>query len=143
MEKKTKVLVYLPRKLYIELHERHLTNHVSYLVSRLLEEFLKTGVRISWAEIPTKEEQREYLERKLEEIFSRTGLSTEPSKPSLPTEPPKPPVQGRTEPIHMQERPKDDYSATKPEPVKEERTAPSKEDESSDIDILKSLDNLW
>jgi hypothetical protein len=122
MEQKAKVLVYLPRKLYIELHERQLTNHVSYLVSRLLEEFLKTtDARISWVEMPTKAEQREYVERKLEEIFSRTGLSTEPPKPS---------VQERTEPIQVQERPKDDYSGTK-------------EDEDSGIDVLKSIENLW
>jgi hypothetical protein len=98
MEKKNKVLVYLPRRLYVELHERQLTNHVSYLVSRLLEEFLKaTDVRISWAEMPTKAEQREYLERKLKEFFSLTGQSTEP---------PKPPVQEKTEPPRVQEPPK-------------------------------------
>jgi hypothetical protein len=124
MEKKAKVLVYLPWKLYIELHERQLTNHVSYLVSRLLEEFLKAGVRISWEEMPTKAEQREYLETKLKEFLSRNGL---------PTEPPKPPVQERTEPSHEQERPKDNYSGTKEE----------KEEESPDLDILGSLDNLW
>jgi hypothetical protein len=90
--------VYLPRKLYVELHERQLTNHVSYLVSRLLEEFLKaTDVRISWAEMPSKAEQREYLERKLKEFFSPTGQSTEP---------PKPPVQEKAEPPRVQEPPK-------------------------------------
>jgi hypothetical protein len=136
MEQKAKVLVYLPRKLYIELHERQLTNHVSYLVSRLLEEFLKvTDARISWAEMPTKSEQREYLERKLEEIFYRTGLSTEP---------PKPPIQESTEPIHTQERPKDNYSATRPEPAKEERTAPTKDDEwELDEEVLKRIESFW
>jgi len=70
MEKKVKVLVYLPRKIYVELHERQLTNHISYLVSRLLEEFFKTGVQISWREMQSKPEQREYLERKLKEFLS-------------------------------------------------------------------------
>jgi hypothetical protein len=135
MEKKTKVLVYLPRKLYVELHERQLTNHVSYLVSRLLEEFLKaTDVRISWAEMPSKAEQREYLERKLKEFFSRTGQSTEP---------PNPPVQEKAEPTRVQEPPKEVYASTKPEPVKEKPPTPPKEDSGDDIDILKSLDNLW
>jgi hypothetical protein len=135
MEKKVRLTVFLPQKLGIEIFERHLEHHFSYLVALLMEGFIKdTDARISWAEMPDKSEQRAYLERKVKELFSRTGI---------PTEPPKPPVQERTEPIHVQERPKDDYSATKPEPVKEERTAPSKEDESSDIDILGSLDNLW
>jgi hypothetical protein len=114
-EDRVKCGIYLPQEVYIEIHKRQLTNHISYLVSRLLEEFLRTGVRITWEEIPTKAKQREYLEAKLQEFFSRNGLSSEPSKPS---------VQERTESIHMQERPKDNYSATKPEPVKEEQTAP-------------------
>jgi hypothetical protein len=127
MGKKGSLLVKIPMHLYVSLHDRQLTNHISFLVSYLLEEFLKaTDVRITWAEMPTKAEQREYLKRKLEEFFSRTGLSTEP---------PKPPVQERTEPIHVQERPKDDYSATKPEPAKEERTAPPGED--------KWWESLW
>jgi len=134
MEKKTKILVYLPRKLYIELHERQLTNHVSYLVSRLLEEFLKaTDVRISWAEMPTKAEQREYLERKLKEFFSQTGQSAEP---------PKSPVQEKTEPTYVQERPKDVFESANPEPVKEERT-PSSEKDDWDDDILKRIESLW
>jgi hypothetical protein len=70
MEKKTKVLVYLPHRVYVELHERRLTNHVSYLVSRFLEELLKAGVHISWAEMPTKTEQRRYLDQKFQELFS-------------------------------------------------------------------------
>jgi hypothetical protein len=112
MERKSKVLVYLPRKLYVQLHERQLTNHVSYLVSRLLEEFLKaTDVRISWEEMENKVEQREYLERKLKEFFSQTGQSTEPPKPS---------VQEKTEPTYVQETPKEVFAPSKPEPVKEE-----------------------
>jgi hypothetical protein len=136
MERKSKVLVYLPRKLYIELHERQLTNHVSYLVSRLLEAFLRaTDVRISWAKMPTKAEQREYLERKLKEFFFQAGQ---------PTEPPKPPVQEKTEPTSVQEAPKEVYTVSKPKPAKEEPPTPPKEEDSGDdIDILKSIDNLW
>uniref|UniRef100_A0A7C5X401 Uncharacterized protein n=1 Tax=Thermocrinis ruber TaxID=75906 RepID=A0A7C5X401_9AQUI len=119
MERKAKVLVYLPRKLYIELHERQLTNHVSYLVSRLLEEFLKAGVRISWEEMPTKAEQREYLDRKLEEVFSRVGalVEPEPSKSSV------------------QEKPK--------EVVKEKPSTSSKEEDDWDDDFLKRLESFW
>jgi hypothetical protein len=131
MERKSKVLVYLPQELYIDLHERQLTNHVSYLVSRLIEEFLQaTDVRISWAEMPTKAEQREYLERKLKEFFSQTGQSTEP---------PKPPVQEKTEPTYVQERPKDVFESAKPEPVKEERP----EEDDWDDNILKRIESLW
>ncbi len=153
MERKSKVLVYLPRKLYVELHERQLTNHVSYLVSRLLEEFLKTtDVRISWVEMESKAEQREYLERKLKEFLSRNGLSAGLEKPpELPTEPSKPPVQERTRPTHLPTEPpkssvqgssKEAYVVSKPKPVKEE-PLPPEEDSGGDIDILKSLDNLW
>jgi len=132
MERKSKVLVYLPQELYIDLHERQLTNHVSYLVSRLLEEFLlEADVRISWAEMPTKAEQREYLERKLKEFFSQTGQSTEP---------PKQPVQEKTEPPRVQES-KEVFAPSKPEPVKEEKTPPPEED--FDDDILKRIENLW
>jgi hypothetical protein len=78
--------------------------------------------------MPTKSEQREYLERKLKEFFSRTGMPTELPKPSFqekaePTyaEPPKPPVQGKAEPprTSTQERmenyaePRDDFSFSK------------------------------
>jgi len=135
MEKKGSILVRLPMQLYVSLHDRQLSNHISFLVSRLLEEFLKaTDVRISWAEMPTKAEQREYLERKLKEFFSRTGQSTEP---------PNPPVQEKAEPTRVQEPPKEVYASTKPEPVKEKPPTPPKEDSGDDIDILKSLDNLW
>jgi hypothetical protein len=134
MERKSKVLVYLPQELYIDLHERQLTNHVSYLVSRLLEEFLKaTDVRIYWAEMPTKAEQREYLERKLKEFLSRNGLSTEL---------PKPPVQEKKETSYVQEPPKEVYAVSKPEPAKEERTPPPEGDSDDDI-VLRSIDNLW
>jgi hypothetical protein len=137
MEKKAKVLVYLPQEVYIEIHKRQLTNHVSYLVSRLLEEFLKTGVCITWEEMPTRAKQREYLEAKLQEFFSRAGLSTEPLKS---------PVQERTESIHMQERPKDNYSATKPELVKEEPPPPPKEKDQDlgfDEEVLKKWESFW
>jgi len=131
MEKKSSILVKLPVQLYVSLHDRQLSNHVSFLVSRLLEEFLKsTDVRISWAEMPSRAEQREYLERKLKEFFSQTGQSTEPPNP--PAEPPKPSVQ---------ETPKEFYSVSKSKPVKEEPPPPPEEDD--DIDILRSLDNLW
>jgi hypothetical protein len=143
MEKKAKVLVYIPRKLYIELHERQLTNHVSYLVSRLLEEFLKAGVRISWEEIPTKSEQREYLKRKLEEFFSRTGMPTNPPKPSFQekaehtyAEPPKSPVQERMETAYMQDpRP----------PVQELPKDNSLGGSEWDLDqeVIKRLESLW
>jgi len=142
MEKKSGILVKLPVQLYVSLHDRQLSNHISFLVSRLLEEFLKaTDVRISWAEMPSKAEQREYLERKLKEFFSRTGQSTEPPNPPVqeihkrsepPAEPPKPSVQ---------ETPKEFYAVSKPKPVKEEPPPPPEED--NDIDILKSLENLW
>jgi hypothetical protein len=136
-EDRVKCGIYLPQEVYIEIHKRQLTNHISYLVSRLLEEFLRTGVRITWEEIPTKAKQREYLEAKLQEFFSRNGLSSEPSKPS---------VQERTESIHMQERPKDNYSATKPEPVKEEPPPPPKEkdqDLSFEEEFAKRWEHLW
>jgi hypothetical protein len=131
MEKKGSILVKLPMELYVSLHDRQLSNHISFLVSRLLEEFLKaTDVRISWAEMPTKAEQREYLERKLKEFFSQTGLSTET---------PEPPVQEKTESTHVQEKPKDVFESAN----KEEKTPPPEEDSGDDIDILKSIDNLW
>jgi hypothetical protein len=134
MEKKGSILVKLPMQLYVSLHDRQLNNHISFLVSRLLEEFLKaTDVRISWAEMPTKAEQREYLERKLKEFFSQTGQSTEPPKPS---------VQEKTEPTRVQETPKEVFAPSKSEPVREEKTPPSEEDDSDD-DILKRIENLW
>jgi hypothetical protein len=160
MEKKAKVLVYLPWEVYIEIHKRQLTNHISYLASRLLEEFLKAGVRITWEEMPTRAKQREYLEAKLQEFFSRAGLSSEPPKPPvqgrvettepfrpsvMPTEVPKPPVQERTEagvdlPTTLS------YSATKSEPIKEEPPPPPKEKDQDlgfDEGFLKKWESLW
>jgi len=125
--------VKLPMQLYVSLHDRQLNNHISFLVSRLLEEFLKaTDVRISWAEMPSRAEQREYLERKLKEFFSQTGQSTEP---------PKPPVQEKTEPTRVQEPPKEVVAPSQPEPAKEERTPPPEGDSDDDI-VLRSIDNL-
>jgi len=43
----------------------------------------------------------------------------------------------------VQERPKDVFESAKPKPPKEEPPTPPKEDSGDDIDILKSLDNLW
>jgi hypothetical protein len=134
MEKKGSILVKLPMELYVSLHDRQLNNHISFLVSRLLEEFLKaTDVRISWAEMPTKAEQREYLERKLKEFFSQTRQSTEPPKPS---------VQEKKETSYVQETSKEGLAPSKPEPVKEEKTPPSEEDDWDD-DILKRIESLW
>jgi len=134
MERKSKVLVYLPQELYIDLHERQLTNHVSYLVSRLIEEFLQaTDVRISWAEMPTKAEQREYLERKLKEFFSQTGQSTEP---------PNPPVQEKTEPTRVQEPPKEVVAPSQPEPMKESPLT-SSDYEGLNQELLRKIESLW
>jgi hypothetical protein len=140
MEKKAKVLVYVPQEVYIEIHKRQLTNHISYLVSRLLEEFLRTGVRITWEEMPTRGKQREYLEAKLQEFLKppvqeRVGT----------TEIPKPPVQERTEagvdlPTTLS------HSAIKSEPVKEEPPPLPKEkgqDLDFDEEFLKKLESFW
>jgi outer membrane biosynthesis protein TonB len=152
MEKKGSILVKLPMQLYVSLHDRQLSNHISFLVSRLLEEFLKaTDVRISWAEMPTKAEQREYLERKLKEFFSQTGQSTEPlnlpvqesPKPTeLSTEPPKPPVQEKTEPTHVQEPPKEVVAPSQPEPMKESPPTSSKY-EGLNEELLRKIESLW
>jgi outer membrane biosynthesis protein TonB len=134
MEKKGSILVRLPMQLYVSLHDRQLNNHISFLVSRLLEEFLKaTDVRISWAEMPTKAEQREYLERKLREFFSQTGQSTEP---------PKPPVQEKPEPTHVQEPPKEVVAPSQPEPVKESPPTSSKY-EGLNEELLRKIESLW
>ena len=134
-KEKVKCGIYLPKEIYAELYRRQLPEHFSFLVACLLEEFFKrTDISISREEMPTKAEQREYLKRKLREFFSQTGQSTEP---------PKPPVQEKTEPTRVQEPPKEVSAPSKPEPVKEDKTPPSKEDSDDDIDILKSLDNLW
>jgi len=124
--------VKLPMQLYVSLHDRQLNNHISFLVSRLLEEFLKaTDVRISWAEMPSKAEQREYLERKLREFFSQTGQSTEP---------PKPPVQSPTS--YVQEPPKEVVAPSQPEPVKESPPTSSKY-EGLNEELLRKIESFW
>jgi hypothetical protein len=134
-KEKVKCGMYLPKEIYAELYRRQLPEHFSFLVACLLEEFFKrTDINISREEMPTKAEQREYLKRKLREFFSQTGQSVEP---------PTPPVQEKTEPTRVQEPPKEVFASSKPKPVKEDKTPPSKEDSDDDIDILKSLDNLW
>ncbi len=134
MGKKGSILVKLPMQLYVSLHDRQLNNHISFLVSRLLEEFLKaTDVRISWAEMPSRAEQREYLERKLKEFFSQLRQSTEP---------PHQPVQEKAEPTRVQEPPIEGFAPSKPEPVKEEKTPPPKEDDFDD-NILKRIESFW
>jgi uncharacterized membrane protein len=131
---KVKFGVYLPKEIYAELYRRQLPEHFSFLVACLLEEFFKrTDVNISREEMPTKAEQREYLKRKLREFFSQTGLSTEAVKQ---------PVQEKTESTYVQETPKEVYAATKPEPVKEEKTTPP-EEEDLDEDIWKRIESLW
>ena len=135
-EDKVRIRTYLPWKVYVELHKRHMYEHLPFLLAFLLEEFLKTDVSISWEEMPNKTEQRKYLERKLREFLSRNGFSAETPRPS---------VQGGKEtkslPTYMQELPKEAYTLSKPKPVKEEPPPPPEEE--GDIDILKSLDNLW
>jgi len=70
-EEKVKIGVYLPKKLYAELRERQLYDHASFLFTRLLEEFFKTDVRISWSTLTNRKDQRKFLEQKLQEFFSR------------------------------------------------------------------------
>jgi hypothetical protein len=82
MERKYKITVYLPQKLYIEICERRLDHHFSFLVSLLVEEFLKkTDVRISWREMPTIAEEMEYLERRVREFFSQQEKGLEKPVP--------------------------------------------------------------
>jgi hypothetical protein len=65
--------VYLPKEIYAELYRRQLPEHFSFLVACLLKEFFKrTDVNIPRDEMPTKAEQREYLKRKIQELFSGT-----------------------------------------------------------------------
>jgi hypothetical protein len=151
MEKKERITVYLPRKLYIEIFDRNLDHQFSYLVALLVEEFIRTtDARISWAEMPNKTEQREYLERLVRGLLGRAGatymqegqteLSAEFPKPSvqespkqteLPSEPPKPSVQGS---------PKEAHEVSEPEPVKQ-KVSPKEDD--FDDDILKKLESFW
>jgi hypothetical protein len=131
--------IYLPQEVYIEIHKRQLTNNISYLVSRLLEEFLRTGVCITWEEMSTRGKQREYLEAKLQEFFSRAGLSTEPLKP---------PIQERTEAGVVPAEPPTtlSYSATKSEPIKEEPPPPPKEKDqglSFEEEFAKRWESFW
>ena len=131
-KEKVKFGVYLPRELYAELYRRQLPEHFSFLVACLLEEFFKrTDISISREEMPTRAEQREYIEKKVKELFSRSGVSTKP---------PKPPVQEKKETFYVQEPPKEVFTPP-PKPVKQETPPPPEGDD--DIDILKSLDNLW
>jgi hypothetical protein len=130
-KERVKCGIYLPKEIYAELYRRQLPEHFSFLVACLLEEFFKrTDISISREEMPTKAEQREYLKRKLREFFSQTGQSAEP---------PKSPVQEKTEPTYVQERPKDVFESAKPEPVKEERP----EEDDWDDNILKRIESLW
>jgi hypothetical protein len=93
---KVKCGIYLPKEIYAELYRRQLPEHFSFLVACLLEEFFKrTDISISREEMPTRAEQRAYLEKKVRELFSRAGATTEL---------PKPPVQERMESAYMQER---------------------------------------
>ncbi len=163
MEKKERITVYLPQKLYIEIFDRHLEHQFSYLVALLVEEFIRaTDARIIWAEMPSKAEQREYLERKLREFLSRNGLSTkavqppvqEPPRPTeLPSQPPKPSVQEvphltslPPEPPKTAEQspppPKEGYTPPKPEPVKE--SPPTSSDyEGLNQELLRKLESFW
>jgi hypothetical protein len=140
-EDKVRIRTYLPRKVYVELHKRHMYEHLPFLLAFLLEEFLKTDVSISWEEMPTKAEQREYLERKLREFLSRNGLSTEFPKPSVQGKAEPARVQGEpSPPIYVQGTPKEGFTPSKPEPVKEEKTPSS---EGTLDDILKRIESLW
>jgi hypothetical protein len=66
MEKKEKLTVYMPQRLYAEVFERQLAHHFSHLVSLLVEGFIRaTDIRISWMEMPNKADQKAYLERKV------------------------------------------------------------------------------
>jgi len=73
-EKKARVSVSIPKRLYIELHERHLYGHMSFLAGAALEVFLeflkRTDPNASWKKLPTKLDQELYLEQKLREFFS-------------------------------------------------------------------------
>jgi hypothetical protein len=74
-EEKVRIRIYLPKELYAELRERQLYDHASFLFARLLEEFFKTDVRISWSTLTNRKEQREFLEKKLQEFLSRAPQS--------------------------------------------------------------------
>jgi hypothetical protein len=134
-KERVKFGVYLPKEIYAELYRRQLPEHFSFLVACLLEEFLKrTDVSISREEMPTRAEQREYLERKVRELFSRAGQSTEPSKP---------PVQERKETSYVKEPPKKTYTPPAPQPAKEEKTPSTREDLELDEEVLRRIESLW
>jgi hypothetical protein len=160
MEKKEKITVYLPQKLYIEVFDRQLAHHFSHLVSLLVEEFIRsTDVRISWTEMPNRADQRMYLERRVREFLSRAGFVQERTEPTTPVEPSKPSVQERVETTEIPKPPVQErteagvdlpttlsYSATKSEPVKEEPPPPPKEKGQGlgfDEGFLKKWENLW
>jgi hypothetical protein len=73
-KKKVSVRASIPKRLYVEIHERHLYGHVSFLVACLLEKFLefleRTDGEASLEKLPTKLDRELYLTRKLEEFFS-------------------------------------------------------------------------
>jgi hypothetical protein len=139
---KVKCGIYLPKEIYAELYRRQLPEHFSFLVACLLEEFFKrTDVSICREEMPTRAEQRAYLERKVRELFSRAELSTEP---------PKPPVQERMESAYMQER--FSQRETPAEPPRPPVQEPSKDNHPSslgggewelDQEVIKRLESLW
>jgi len=154
MEKKERITVYLPQRLYIEIFDRHLEHQFSYLVALLVEEFIKaTDARIIWAEMPNKAQQRGYLERKLREFLSQTGLSAKVVEP---------PVQEKTEPAYVQEPPKQTqlpseppkpsmqspliseevYTPPQPEPVKESPPTSSKY-EGLNEELVRKIESLW
>jgi hypothetical protein len=151
MEKKERITVYLPQKLYIEIFDRHLEHQFSYLVALLVEEFIRaTDARIIWAEMPSKAAQREYIERKVRELFSRPGVSMQgrAKQSELSAEPPRPPTQEAlqrpkppAEPSKpfVQEPPQGVYTPPKPKPVKQE-TSP---EDDWDNDILRRIESLW
>ncbi len=157
MEKKERITVYLPQKLYIEIFDRHLEHQFSYLVALLVEEFIRaTDARIIWAEMPSKAEQREYIERKVRELLSRNGLSAKavhPKPTELPAKPPKTPVQElphQTElppeppktAVQFPPPPKESYTPPKPEPVKE--SPPTSSDyEGLNQELLRKIESLW
>ncbi len=143
-KEKVKFGVYLPKEIYAELYRRQLPEHFSFLVACLLEEFFKrTDVSISREEMLTRAEQREYLERKVKELFSRVGVSTEPPKlpvqevPHLTNLPPEPPKNASQSPPP----PKESYTPPKPEPVKE--SPPTSSDYEGNQELLRKIESLW
>jgi len=81
-EGRVRIRTYLPQKVYVELHKRYMYDHLPFLLALFLEEFLETGVSISWEEMPTKAEQKQYLEQKLREFLSGTIKGRPPQESS-------------------------------------------------------------